>query len=164
MSTLDPEDALAGPLYLLAAMLVGVPLVDFVLTVPPPEPTNVQWRFNALGLLSGYTLLPALGAGVALVVSAFTKQYALQRVLVIVCLTTAAAFLLLSIAFFRDMDDARAYVTADGMPAFSSASTRALIKLVLTSVVLGYLGWRARRMIPAPVHHKTPKPVHVVSK
>jgi len=83
---------------------------------------------------------------------------------VLVCLTTAAIMLVLAIAFLRDMDDARAYVTTDGMPAFSSAATRAIIKLILTSIMLGYLGWRARRMIPAPVRHKTPKPVHVISK
>jgi hypothetical protein len=164
VSTLDPEDALAGPLYLLAGMLVFVPLVDFILTVPPAEWTNVRWRFDAVGLLSGYTLMPVLGFAVALVVSAIRKQYSLQRGLVIGCLTMAAIILVLSIAFLQDMADARAYVTSDAMPAFSSATTRAIIKLLLTSISLAYLGWRARRMIPAPVRHKTPKPVHVISK
>jgi chromate transport protein ChrA len=162
--TIDPEDALAGPLYLLAGMLVLVPLVDFVLSVPPAELSSAQWRFGALGMLSGHMLMPVLGIAVALVVSAITKQYSVQRILVLVCLTTAAIMLVLAIAFLRDMDDARAYVTTDGMPAFSSAATRAIIKLILTSIMLGYLGWRARRMIPAPVRHKTPKPVHVISK
>jgi hypothetical protein len=164
VSTLDPEDALAGPLYLLAGMLVFVPLVDFILTVPPAEWTNARWRFDAVGLLSGYTLLPVLGFAVALVVSAIRKQYSLQRGLVIGCLTMAAIILVLSISFLQDMADARAYVTSDAMPAFSSATTRAIIKLLLTSISLAYLGWRARRMIPAPVRHKTPKPVHVISK
>jgi hypothetical protein len=164
VSTLDPEDALAGPLYLLAGMLVLLPWVDFILTVPPADLTNAQWRFDALGLLSEYSLVPVLGIAVALVVSAIRKQYSLQRALVIACLTIAVLFLVLSIAFLRDMDDARAYVKADDMPAFSSATTRAIIKLLLTSISLAYLGWRARRMIPAPVHHKTPKPVHVISK
>jgi hypothetical protein len=164
VSTLDPEDALAGPLYLLAGMLVFVPLVDFILTVPPAEWANARWRFDAVGLLSGYTLMPVLGFAVALVVSAIRKQYSLQRGLVIGCLTTAAIILVLSIAFLQDMADERAYVTSDAMPAFSSATTRALIKLLLTSISLAYLGWRARRMIPAPVRQKTPKPVHVISK
>jgi hypothetical protein len=164
VSILDPEDALAGPLYLLAGMLVFVPLADFILTVPPPEWTNARWRFDAVGLLSGYTLMPLLGFAVALVVSAVRKQYSLQRGLVIGCLTMAALILVLSIAFLQDMADARAYVTSEAMPAFSSATTRATIKLLLTAISLGYLGWRARRMIPAPVRHKTPKPVHVISK
>lgn len=161
---LDPEEALAGPLYLVAALLVLVPLVDFVLSVPPPELSSTQWRFTALGLLSGYTLLPLLGAALAFTVSAIVKHYALQRALVILCLTSAVLFGLLSYRFWVDMGTQRFATAPDQMPAFISAGNRAIIKLILTTVTFGYLGWRARRMIPAPTRHKTPKPVHVISK
>jgi hypothetical protein len=32
--------------------------VDFALSIPAAEFSSVQWRFAAVGVLSGYTLLP----------------------------------------------------------------------------------------------------------
>lgn len=161
---LDPEEALAGPLYFVAALLVVVPLVDFTLSVPSPEFSSRQWRFTTMGLLSGYMLLPVLGAALAFTISAILKHYTIQRALVIACLTSAVLFALLSYRFWVDMGDQRFATVPDEMQAFVSAANRAVTKLILTTVAFGYLGWRARRMIPAPTRHKTPKPVHVISK
>ena len=164
MSRLDPEVALAGPLYLVSAMLVAVPLADFFLSVATPEFSSTQWRFATVGLLSGYMLLPVLGIAMAFVISSILKHYALQRALVIACLTTAVIFALLSIRFLLDVGSQRFMVGPEGMPAFKSATNRAIIKLILTTVATAYMGLRARRMIPSPTRHKTPKPVHVISK
>ena len=161
---LDPEDALAGPLYFVAAMLVVVPLADFVLSVPPAEFSSRPWRFTTLGLLSGQTLLIVLGAALALAMSAILKQYALQRALVVSCLTSAAIFALLTVQFWVDMGNQRIATPPGEAAAVMSASNRAIIRLILTTVAFAYLGWRARRMIPPPTRHKTPKPVHVISK
>jgi hypothetical protein len=161
---LDPEEALAGPMYFVAAMLVIVPLADFFLTVPPADFSDRSWRFTTLGLLSGHTLLIVLGAALALAMSAVLKQYPLQRALVISCLTSAAIFALLTFQFWVDMGNQRIATPPAEAPAVISASNRAVIRLILTTVAFAYLGWRARRMIPPPTRHKTPKPVHVVSK
>ena len=161
---LDPEEALAGPLYFVVAMLVVVPLADFVLGVPPAEFSSRQWRFATLGLLSGHTLLIVLGAALALAMSAVLKQYSLQRALVISCLTLAAIFAMLTLQFWVDMGNQRIATPPNEARAVISASNRAILKLILTTVAFGYLGWRARRMIPPPTRHKTPKPVHVISK
>jgi hypothetical protein len=117
-----------------------------------------------VGLLSGYTLSPILGVALAFTVSAIVKHYTLQRALVIGCLTSAVIFALLSYRFMSDMGRQRFTITEDAVPAFTSAGNRAMIKLILTTVALAYLGWRARRMIPAVSRHKTPKTVHVISK
>ena len=161
---LDPEEALGGPLYFVAAMLVVVPLADFVLSAPPAEFTSSYWRFTTLGLLSGHTLLIVVGAALALAMSALLRQYALQRALVIACLTSAAIFALLTFRFWVDLGDQRLSMSPDQAPAIISAGNRAIIRLLLTTVAFAYMGWRARRMIPPPTRHKTPKPVHVISK
>jgi hypothetical protein len=161
---LDPEEALAGPLYLVAFVLILIPAVDFLLSIPPAELGSVQWRFAAVGLLSGYTLTPILGLALALVVSAVLKHHNVQRLLVILCLTIALALIGLSLGFVLDVLQIRASVAEDGRPAFNSAWMRAVIKHALSAVALGYLGWRARRMIPARTRHRAPKTVHVVSK
>lgn len=149
---------------MVAALLVVVPLVDYVLSVPPAQLSDVQWRFAAVGLLSNYTLTPILGLAMALVISAFLKQYSLQRWLVAAILSLAAILIALSLGFVLDAAQVRASVPVDGRAAFSSAWKRALIKDVLAAGALGYMGLRARKMIPARNRHRTPKPVHVVSK
>lgn len=165
MSTrLDPEEALAGPLYLVAALLIVGPAADFLLSVPAAQPSSVQWRFAAAGLLSGHLMTPVLGLALAFVVAGVLRHYAVQRVLVVLCLTTAVVLVVVCIAFLLDVAQVRASVPTDGRPAFASAWKRAIIKHVLSAVALGSLGWRGRRMIPSPSARRTPKPVHVVSK
>ena len=161
---LEPREALSGPLYLVAALLILVPTVDFLLSVPPAQFANVQWRFATVGLLSGHLLMPILGFGLAFVISAVLEQPRVQRVLVILCLLMSLALLVLSAGFVLDVMQVRASIPLEGQPAFSAAWTRAILKLVLSFVAFGFLGWRARRMIPATSRHRAPKPVHVVSK
>lgn len=161
---LDPEEALARPFYLVAAMLVVIPLVEFLLVVPPPELSNVQWRFAAAGLLSSHTLMPILGLAFALAISAGLKQHSVQRVLVAACLTIAVCLAAISILFALDARSLRASVPSDGRAAFSSASIRALVTHVLSAVTLAYLGWRARLMIPGGSRAHGSRTVHVVSK
>lgn len=161
---LDPEEALAGPLYLVAALLVVVPIGDYVLSVPPPQLSDVQWRFAAAGLLSKHTLTPILGLAMAFVVSAFRNQHSLQRWLVGICLLIGTILMALSIGFFLDAMQVRASIPEEGQAAFGSAWKLALIKHVLATGALVYMGLRARRMIPERNRQRTPKPVHVVSK
>lgn len=161
---LDPEEALAGPLYFVATLLVVIPMVDYFLSVPPAEYSNVQWRFSALGLLSGHLLTPLLGLALVFVISSVLRHHTLQRIMVIASLAFSVLLLLLSVSFLVDVKQLDATVPRDGRAAFTSAWQRALIKLFLASWGFGYLGLRARRMIPAPSRHRGPKPVHVVSK
>ena len=161
---IDPEEALAGPLYFLAALLIVFPLVDFVLSVPSAELSDVQWRFAAVGLLSGYTLTPILGIAMAFVVAAFLKQHGVQRGLVVACLASGAILIALSLGFALDVLQLRLSVPNDGRAAFKSASIRAIVKLGLSVLALAYMGWSARRMIPARNRQRSQKTVHVVSK
>lgn len=165
MSTrLDPEEALAGPLYVVAAMLIVVPAVDFLLSVPAAQPSSVQWRFAAAGQLSAYLMTPVLGLALAFVVAAVLEHYVVQRVLVVVCLTTAVALVVLGVGFMLDVGQVRGSVPTDGRPAFESAWKRAIIKHEFSAVAIAFLGWRGRRMLPALSRQRGPKPVHVVSK
>lgn len=161
---LDPEEALAGPFYAVAALLVVIPLGDFLLSASAPEPSSIQWRFSTIGLLSSRTLTPILGLGLAFVLSALLKQHGMQRLLVYVCLTSGVALAGLSVLFLRDVMHLSLNVPTDERPAFSSAWHRALLKHALSAATLLYLGWSARRMIPERGRPHAPKPVHVVSK
>ncbi len=162
---LDPEDALAGPLYVVAGLLVLMPALDFLMSIGTPQAGSVQWRFATVGLLSGYTLTPILGFALALVVAAVRSHKAVQRILVVLCLLGAATLLLLLIGFIFDVLQLRVQIPAEGQAAFRSAAVRAALKHLLAALAFGYLGWRARRMIPSGPREKRPVPgVRVIAK
>ena len=164
MPRLDPEEALSGPLYVVAIILVAIPAIDFLLSVPAMNFGSVQWRFAAVGLLSGYTLTPVLGISLGLVIASVLKQHRVQLALVILCLTMGALLLVMCVAFLFDALQLRSAIPVDGRVAFNSAWRRAILKHALSGVALLYLGWMARRMIPPRTSKRGPKPVHVVSK
>ena len=161
---LDPEEALIGPVYLVAALLVIMPAVDFVMSVGAPQPGSVQWRFATVGLLSGYTLTPLLGVAVALGVAGLAGHAWVQRVLVWVSLSASVVLLILLASFMLDVLQLRLSVPEEGQRAFRSASARAVLKHVLSVVAFWYLGWRGRRMIPERSREKVPRTVRIVSK
>jgi hypothetical protein len=161
---LDPEEALSGPLYLVAIVLVAIPALDFLMSVPAVNFGSVQWRFAAAGLLSGYTLTPILGIGLGFVVASLVKQDRVQLALVILCLAIGVALLIISVGFVFDALQLRVSIPADERAAFNSAWRRALLKHLLSAITLLYLGWNARRMIPHRSNKRGPRPVHVVSK
>ena len=156
---------MSGPLYFVAIVLVAIPGLDFLLSVPALNLSSVQWRFAAVGLLSGFTLTPILGISLGLVIASILKHYGVQRALVILCLTIGVLLLVMSVAFVFDALQLRVQIPADGRAAFNSAWRRAILKHVLSAIALLYLGWGARRMIqPRASKQGGPKPVHIVSK
>jgi hypothetical protein len=161
---LDPEEALSGPLYLVAMVLVAIPALDFLMSVPALDFGSVQWRFAAMGLLSGYTLTPILGISLGFVIASVLEQHRVKLALVILCLTIGVAILVMSLGFLFDALQLRSSIPADGRAAFNSAWRRALLKHLLSAIALLYLGWKARRMIPQRSNKRAPRPVHVVSK
>lgn len=161
---LDPEEALAGPLYVVAILLVAMPAIDFVLSVGSLQPGSVQWRFATVGLLSGYTLTPILGAAMGLVVAAVAGHALVQKVLVALCLTSAVVLAVLSVGFVLDTLQLRLTIPSDGQGAFRSAALRALLKHGLAAVAFWYLGWRARRMLPDSIARKLARSPAATSK
>jgi hypothetical protein len=151
-------------MYIVAFALILLPTLDFVFSVPPAQFASVQWRFAAFGLLSGVVMMPLMGMALAVAIAGFLRQFHVVRVLVFFCLTISLVLFVISIGFVLDVLQLQSTVPLEGRAAFSSAWVRALSKLAVSAVVLAYLGWRARRMIPATTRHRAPRTVHVVSK
>jgi len=151
-------------MYVVAIALILLPTLDFVFSVPPAQFSSVQWRFAAFGLLSGVVMTQLIGLALALAVAGFLRQFHIVRLLILFCLTMALVLIVVSLGFVLDVLQLQGTVPQDGRAAFTSAWIRALSKLAVTAVVLAYLAWRARRMVPSRVKHHAPKTVHVVSK
>jgi hypothetical protein len=143
---LDADDALTGPFYFLAMVLVVMPLLDFTQSITTFQPGNVQWRFATMGLASNFTLTPMLGIGLAIAIAAFRGQAALLRIFAWVTLVAAGVLILLLAGFILDVLQLRSEVPADGRAGFESASLRAVVKHVISVLALAFLGVRARRI------------------
>jgi len=145
-------ESLAGPLYLLALLLIATPLVDFFANTWPLRLGDTGWRYGAMGLLSGFVLTPLLGIALACLVAITLKQRTLLRVLVVVCLLSAAVLLVAAIDFGLDAMQIRGTVPATPPAArwsFDVGAAKALFKHTLGVLALVWFGLAARRAMPA---------------
>ncbi|MEP7384203.1 MAG: hypothetical protein ABI910_21180 [Gemmatimonadota bacterium] len=144
----QPEgpEALIAPLYFLAFLLVATPVMDFATSIIPTRPSDIEWRFASVGLLSGFLLTPLLGIALAMGVARFAGHLRVQRVMALLTLTAAGLFVALLLFFLLDIFQLRSAVQAEAAEAFSSAATKAVIKHASFVVALGVMGWSGFRM------------------
>ena len=64
-----PFRKISGALYLTAALLVLIPIVDFVTSIVPYLPGSSKWRFASSALFAGFLLTPLLGVALAMIVA-----------------------------------------------------------------------------------------------
>lgn len=139
---------LIWPAYLVAFMLVVIPLFDAVMSVYPFSPWNEQWRFGALGLLSNAFMIPAIGLLIALTTAVMYDHVRFLRVLGFVC-TLAGAFVGLMILLFAlDSVQAQANITPDASLPFVVASITAVVKMVLATLSLLFTGVAGLKITP----------------
>lgn len=143
---LDPDEALAAPFYFFAALLVVLPLIDFVQNVGTFQPANVQWRFATVGLLSGFLLTPTIGIVAAMTIAAVRGQGRTQRAIAIGNVILAVLLLALMAGFVLDALQLRGSVPAVRRAEFRTAAIRAIVKYILTSLLLIVLAMRAFRI------------------
>ncbi|MBV6521718.1 MAG: hypothetical protein MNPFHGCM_01862 [Gemmatimonadaceae bacterium] len=141
----DADEALSAPFYAFGLLLIGHPLLDFVTSVLPVSPTNIQWRFATVGLLSNFLMTPMLGLGIMIVVAAVREHLVFQRVLAIVN-TVAALVLIAFVALFvLDIVQLNASIQPEGLKEFQSAAFKAVLKHISAIIVLclfAAAGWR----------------------
>jgi hypothetical protein len=141
--SLEDADWLAGPLYLLAAVLVLTPMFDFVTSgVVPPQAGNIEWRFATVGLLSGFLLTPMLGVALAMFVAALMEHHGVQKSLAILNLAVCGLFVVLLLFFLLDVVQLRSAVQAEAKAGFQAAAFKAVVKHLIFVVVTGYFGMR----------------------
>jgi hypothetical protein len=143
---------LAIAAYLVAGMLIFIPLIDASLTLFPWNLGSSQWRFGAFGLYSNALMLPAAGALIAVATAAAFSHQRMLRVLVILQVIVAAV-LLISVALFGlDAVQARKLIRPDMQLSYRVASATAAIKLLLGAVTFLLLarGARAKTVVLDP--------------
>jgi len=118
-------------LYLFAIVLVVSPLIDFVSTVWPLRPGDLQWRYGFLGLGAGFLHTPILGLVLAMAVAYWQDHLSVLRRLGVLSAVAAAAILPVLLEFPLDVLAMRELRAQD-------AQTGALIGAIIQEVK--YLG------------------------
>lgn len=165
LKPLDPDEALAGPLYAVALILVAMSTLDFLQSVGGIQPRNIQWRFATVGLLSSFLAMPLLGSAIAVVVATIRGHHVVQRILGGLNIAAALVLILLLVAFALDAIQLRGTVPAEARRAFEAASLRAAAKHLLAIGGLAYLGWRTLRLAPVSrAPREQPRAVPLVNR
>ncbi|NJD19649.1 MAG: hypothetical protein FIA95_10265 [Gemmatimonadetes bacterium] len=78
---MSPLRGMAGPAYLLAAILIVFPAIEVVAAIWPARFGDITWRVTSVNVLSGAVLLPLLGLFLAHALSIFLEQWRVVKVL-----------------------------------------------------------------------------------
>lgn len=130
----------AGPLYYLAVLLVGLSVLDFGATVWPFAPSQIEWRYGAVGILSGYLLTPLLGVMVVLMVSWFSGHRRTTRTAAITSLVVAVILVIAVTGFGLDALEVRRATSEELRRGVEIGAGKAALKLMLAAISLGWLG------------------------
>ncbi|MBK8250340.1 MAG: hypothetical protein IPK85_23535 [Gemmatimonadetes bacterium] len=154
-------ETLAGPLYLIAFLLIATPALDFVSGVLPLRLDNIEWRFASVGLLSGFLLTPVLGIVLAILVAASSGHDLMQRLTAFLLIGLSLAFTLLLVFFLLDIVQLRSAVQAESKSQFEGAAWKAVAKHLLFVVVMFWLGLRMLK-VPRSVSASHKRPAAVI--
>jgi len=134
---------LFSSVYILAVMLVFVPLGEGAFQAWPPYPGDMQWRYGVLGYLGNSLTLPLVGLLAAIVAAAVMEHLTLLRVLAFIALL--GAVLLLGGAGLLGIEwrSLRSLINPDVLGAFDASALEAVGRMLLGSVLLLWAGWTA---------------------
>lgn len=133
-------------LYLVAVLLILVPVSEHVGQVLPFRFGNPTWRFGAAGLFSGSLPGTLLGIALMLVLAAALKQRRTMRVLGAVSMVLALALLVVLVMFGLDFLQVRAGVNPRVKPPLDRTVIRALLVIgfsTVTAAIVGIAAWRS---------------------
>lgn len=135
---------MAGPCYLLAALLVVVPLMDAAAGVLPPGPNALFWRYGATGMLSRGLLDPALGLLLASLVAIFAEHRRLRTFLTVLLSLASLVALLMIGLFVLDGMQMRGQVSPKMKTNFTIATILGVLRWLAFAVFTAYLAIRVR--------------------
>ncbi len=138
----------ASSLYLVAALVVVLPMIDLVLTFWPFAPGSAEWRYGAVGLLSGFVLTPLMGMTLAVVIVHSIQSAAGIKVTSILNIAAGGVIGVATLMFILDALQVRGNVPLEGRGTFDIGMVKAILKngtSALAFLWMGIVGMRAPR-------------------
>ena len=124
----------------MAAILVVLPIFDWITRLLPLHLSDPKWRFEVFGNFSNVTTVPLIGLFVALAFSWASGDARVRRSIGSLCLALAVVVLIVAIAFIADYLRVKAEIPPKLQHAAGLASVAAVIKELLAIAVLVLLG------------------------
>ncbi len=103
MSSRAEQTSQAGTaLIAVGALMTGISLLDFVSNIYPFSPGTIEWRYGAVGILSGFTVTPLLGVVLMMIGATWLDRMTLVRVVAGVTIVLAALAAISLVMFLLD--------------------------------------------------------------
>jgi hypothetical protein len=156
-TTVDPYRPLLKGLYPLAALVTLSPILNGVFQVWPLRPTEVMWRFGAVGLITPSILGVVFGTVIVITIAALLGHRRVIRAMSVLSfgmvLVVTGALLMFAMDYLKLLST----VNPDFRAQFDAAAMRAVIILgvaipVLASLAIG--SWMSSR----PSVRRSPAP------
>lgn len=142
-----PYRSLLAALYLVAAVLILPPLLEFALVSLPPRLGDPRWRFGTAGLLfNNASLLPLLGLSLAAVVSVRLEHRVVARLVAVLLVLFGLGLLVVLPLFVLDFLQLRPDVNPNMLRTVELTSLKAIVTgviLCLATFAVGLAAWRA---------------------
>lgn len=124
------------------SLLVGVaPLLEFVIRVAPWQPRMVNWRFAAVGILSGVMITPVLAFLLVFAGALLLEQRRTLLIAGVASAVMAAILVLAFIDFTLDFIQLNTMVSPEARRSFLIASLKALLNFSLAIVATTVMGY-----------------------
>jgi hypothetical protein len=131
---------LAWPAYFVALLLIATPALDLLTNVWPVRMGNAEWRYGAVGLMSGFLLTPLLGLVIGLAAATALDHRRVVRVAGVVSLISGVVLVAGTLSFALDVLQIRGTVTAEARSTFDLGAVKAALKNSSGVVAFGWLG------------------------
>lgn len=139
-----PFRKISGALYLISALLIVLPVVDYLTSIVPYLPASTKWRFASSALFSGFLLTPLLGLALALLVAGIMQHRQVLRWAGILSVVVAVALLGICALLALDIIELRATAESDVRMAIVLSGARAIFKNLIMAGALVFIGLACR--------------------
>jgi hypothetical protein len=136
--------------------MVALSALDYATNVWPPQPAQLEWRYGAWGILSGYLLTPLLGAVMLAAAAAVLGHRRTLAAFFWLSLVTAAVLIAGTILFVLDVVQLRVAVPSGEQPRFDTGAWKAVVKHVLVAAAMLWLGRGSRSAARQAVGRRPP--------
>lgn len=139
-----PFRKISSALYVVSALLILLPVVDFITSILPVVATSAKWRFASSAVFAGSLLFPLTGVALAMVVAGvMNHRFVLRWIgilsfLAIPCLLAVCALLAL------DIIELRSTAESEVQSAIVLSGVRAMFKNLVMAASLWYVGLACR--------------------
>ncbi len=139
-----PFRKISSALYLIGALLILLPIIDFFTSIVPYLPASTKWRFASSSLFAGFLLTPLLGVALAMLVAGLMQHRFVLRWIGILSFLVALLLLAMCALLALDVVELRATAESEVKMAIVLSGTRAILKNIIVAMSLMFIGLACR--------------------